>query len=225
MEAVSRAIGPEPHDLVEESSLVELFIKRKQIRDQIRSCTRCGLSSKCSAPVPLSGPTPSAVAVVGEAPGAQEDSSGTPFAGPSGRVLRDALRRNGLDPESIAYLNAVCCWPKRTPTLDEVLDCRPNLMDQLDLINPSHVLVLGAVAFSSWFPKLGWREYRGKWWKVQHYPERWFFSTWHPAYILRKPMATKDWEEDIRRFVDEGWLRRSKAAGLVLTEQSPLWTR
>lgn len=201
---------------------VQYLIKRKQLRDRIRACRSCPLGEKCRSPVPFSGPTPAAIAVVGEAPGAQEDRYHAPFIGPSGRILRESFRRNGLDDEQVAYLNAVSCWPKRTPTADEVLECRPNLIDQLDLIEPTHVLLLGAVALSSWFPKLKFREYRGQWWREPHNNDRWYFSTWHPAYVLRRPQAIPEFDHDIFRFVDEGWRRRSQTSGVVLTIQPSL---
>jgi len=41
------------------------------------------------------GPTNARIAIVGEAPGQEEEASGIPFCGPSGRLLNELLEQAG----------------------------------------------------------------------------------------------------------------------------------
>src|SRR5690606_4461968 len=68
-------------------------------------------------------------AVVGEAPGAEEDRQGLPFVGPSGQLLWDELARHGLTRESAHVTNVVKCRPpdNRTPKQGEIKRCLPYL--------------------------------------------------------------------------------------------------
>src|SRR5262249_11517979 len=53
------------------------------------------------------------VIALGMAPGAVEEAQGRPFVGPSGEMLRQALRQAGLDPtREVSYLNLARCRPE-----------------------------------------------------------------------------------------------------------------
>ena len=49
------------------------------------------------------GPVPAMLMLVGEQPGDQEDMAGEPFVGPAGRLLRDALAVDVLDPAGVYF--------------------------------------------------------------------------------------------------------------------------
>lgn len=150
----------------------------------------------------FSGPAPSHIAVVGEAPGKTENEMGKPFVGPSGAKARDWLSLSGVDPEDVAWLNVVSCFPNRTPTKEEVRVCRGNLDAQLDLIAPEYILVLGGVAVSSWWPQQRIGELRGLWWSAKYGEGRkaLALATWHPAATLRNPSLETEARLDVARF-------------------------
>jgi uracil-DNA glycosylase len=156
-----------------------------QIREQIKVCRACDLFQVGRGPIPFSGPAPNFLAVVGEAPGFQEDIEGQPFVGPAGTLLRECLRDASLNPDRITYVNTVSCYPKRTPNAAEINACSTNLLAQLEFTNPTWVVLLGNVALKAWRPDLGITRARGK---VLYPPgRRWkMFVTFHPAFALRQ---------------------------------------
>ena len=91
-------------------------------------CSGCRLAPNGYAgPV---GPPEADVLVVGEAPGEREAAEGVPFIGPSGKVLRGALRGAGFDPDELRFVNIVQCRPpgNRDPKADEIARC--TVLDQ-----------------------------------------------------------------------------------------------
>lgn len=151
--------------------------------------------------MPWSGPAPAEVVILGEAPGRQENGAGKPFVGPAGQLARRWLTTAGLDPETVAWVNTVSCWPHGTPTPEHVTACAGNLKAQLELLQPSFILCLGNVA-SNALLLYPWTmtQLHGRWWQTKD--KAWAMSTWHPASILRGQDAQKDYEagQDIARF-------------------------
>ena len=92
------------------------------------------------------------LAVVGEAPGADEDRTGRPFVGRAGQLLDRLLTEAGLGRDRVAVLNTVKCRPpgNRAPKAAELANCRPFLTAQLAVIRPRLVLALGSTAVG-WF--------------------------------------------------------------------------
>lgn len=173
---------------------VELALK---LRQRIRSCTACHLHSTCKAPVPFRGPVPAKLVVVGQNPGALEDKEGKPFIGPSGQLIRDVFNSVGLSHDIAAFVNAVSCNTDRNrePTREEIAACRFNLADQLSVLQPQRILVMGKVALSAFSQQLELRHARGRWlyWDGQDWgrPTWWatggvpMMVTYHPAAALR----------------------------------------
>ena len=54
-----------------------------------------------------SGPKSATLAIVGEAPGVEEEIAGIPFVGPSGKMLIEALRDNGIQRKDVYITNVV----------------------------------------------------------------------------------------------------------------------
>lgn len=171
-------------------------VERLRVREQILSCTRCDLYSRCSGPVPMSGPTPCSIAIIGEAPGSEEDHYKQPFVGPAGKYLKRELDRTDIDPNEVAFINAVNCYPGRTPSSDEVSACRVNYDDQLQLVQPEYILYLGNVAVNqSRYGRIG--ELRGEWWRVG---AAWATATYHPAAVLRAMELEGTFRQDLEAF-------------------------
>lgn len=171
-----------------------------QVRAQVIGCRNCELAGKCRKPVPFDGPYPSDVAVVGEAPGREEDKWGRPFVGPSGQLARSIVEpRLGLVP----WLNVVSCYPGRTPTSREVEACKDNLFAQLRLIEPKFLLLFGGVAAGAFVDGYRVGELRGRWFRTpvpRLDREVWGLVTWHPAAVLRNPSLKLDVLDDLRTF-------------------------
>ena len=88
------------------------------------------------------------LALVGEAPGAEEDRTGRPFVGKAGVLLDRLLAEAGLDRAAVAVVNVLQCRPpgNRTPTATEATRCRGWLERKLDLVGPELVVALGLSA-------------------------------------------------------------------------------
>ena len=61
--------------------------------------------------VPGYGASTAKLAVVGEAPGADEELAGRPFVGPSGKMVREIISNGGMNPEEVYYTNVVKVRP------------------------------------------------------------------------------------------------------------------
>lgn len=172
---------------------------RLELMDRVVSCTSCELHAQCTAPVFMSGPVPSRIAVLGEAPGEQEDQRGEPFVGPAGKMLRSHLEGAGIDLLSVAYVNTVSCFPHGTPTWDHINACAGNREDQLALTGAEWVLAVGKVATKALNPSLDMKHGRGRPWLQDG---RVCMSTYHPAAALRNGNYEQAMQEDIQTFAE-----------------------
>jgi DNA polymerase len=189
------------------------MVKKKiTVKESILACTNCELHKVGNGPIPYRG-RPSPIMVLGEAPGRREDEQGKPFVGPAGRLLWQELKRVGIEPRDVMAANAVCCWPQRTPTGNEIYACRGNLYDQIRRCHPSYILALGkTVNWSLGKQKTPMGELRGTWYNLA-----WFISspgfepgeripvlpTLHPAAVLRNKTLLRKWRADLTTFSDK----------------------
>ena len=119
-------------------------------------CDLCELSSSCLT-VCMAPTTPSRprFAVIGEAPGADEDREGVPFVGASGRVLWDELGQHELSRKEAFVTNVVKCRPpnNRDPKKKEIQACRDWLEAELDWLRHETacrvILAVGRFAYEA----------------------------------------------------------------------------
>ncbi len=123
--------------------------KQKQldsIAQTIAKCRECK-KEKVGLPVPGEGNPDADIVFIGEAPGKQEAATGRPFIGRSGQLLRGLIRQSGLVEEDVFITSPVKYLPKRgTPTQSHIDHGRTHLMDQLAVIQPKIVVLLGSTA-------------------------------------------------------------------------------
>ena len=153
----------------------------------IRGCTACAeLAATRTTVVVGEAPPGARLALVGEAPGAQEDAAGRPFVGRAGQLLDELLSDAGLRRDEVAVLNVLKCRPpgNRPPRPSETANCRPWLERQLALIAPAVTVTLGLSA-TRWFlgrtVTLG--AVRGR--AQQTLDGRLVVPTYHPSAALR----------------------------------------
>ncbi len=130
---------------------------------------------------------------IGEAPGAQEDRQGLPFVGASGKLLDQMLSFIGLDRSSVYITNLLFWRPpgNRTPTAGEIASCLPFVERHVELVNPSHIVLVGGISAKTLLDRReGILKLRGQWAHLQPaglerpVPA---LATLHPAYLLRQP--------------------------------------
>ncbi len=117
-----------------------------ELIEEIRSCTQCSLHVGRDHPVVGIGDGRSGLLVLGEAPGAEEDRTGVPFVGRSGRLLRLILLQElGLEDDQLTISNVVRCRPpkNRTPTRIELATCWPFMERQIAFLQPRAILTVG----------------------------------------------------------------------------------
>jgi DNA polymerase len=156
----------------------------------VQGCVACPeLAASRTQVVPGVAPPGADVLLVGEAPGAQEDETGVPFVGRSGRLLDGLLGEAGLRRDQVAVANVLKCRPpaNRKPRRAEVARCRPWLDRQLDLLDPVVVVALGGTA-AEWFVGPGARiaalRDQGRVTPLLHGGRR-LLVTYHPSAAIR----------------------------------------
>lgn len=163
-----------------------------ELAEQIRVCTRCPLHTSRTHAVPGEGKTNAEVMIIGEGPGRDEDKSGHPFVGASGRFLSEVLAGVGIDRKDIFITNIVKCRPpqNRTPRKLEVDTCTANyLFEQIELVNPKLIMLLGGVAAKKLLGLQSVNEARGR---VIEHEGRKYLVGYHPAVrFYREDMAEK----------------------------------
>ena len=117
--------------------------------------------------VPGYGSSSAKLVIVGEAPGVHEVERGYPFAGPTGNLLDQALACTGITRNDCYLTNVVKVRPPNNRlselplighTIEEFV---PQLINELESINPNCILALGATALETLTSYKGIEKYRG----------------------------------------------------------------
>lgn len=158
----------------------------KLLHQIIHDCRLCSLHATRKNAVPGEGPLDSKIFFIGEAPGAQEDETGRPFVGHSGKLLTSMINGIGLSRDDVFITSVLKSRPpnNRKPLNSEIEMCRPYVEKQIELINPKIIVLLGSVAISSMIGPWKVSESHGDFFKANG---RTFFMTYHPAAALRFP--------------------------------------
>ena len=126
--------------------------------------------------------------IIGEAPGAKEEEIGEPFVGRSGKLLDKLLQNAGIDiNQDVYFCNVVKCRPpkNRRPTKFEIQENLPWLYQQIKLVNPSVIVLVGATALEAILKiKSRISILRGKW---IDWEGKLVMPVFHPSYLLRNP--------------------------------------
>lgn len=170
------------------------------LADQVANCQRCPAlaSSRTQTVFGVGSPT-ARLMFVGEAPGADEDRTGIPFVGRAGQLLTDMITKGmGLSRDDVYIANVLKSRPpeNRNPLPDEIAHCLPYLEEQIAIIRPEFLCLLGKVAASALLDTampLG--RLRGRWHRFRDIPT---IVTYHPAFLLRNPSSKKEAWEDLQ---------------------------
>ncbi len=173
-------------------------MKLRELEEAIEGCRRCRLGEGRKKTVPGEGPADAKFMFIGEAPGRREDETGRPFVGRSGKLLRESMRKAGLDPGDCFITSPIKCRPpkNRKPRKDELEACRPWLEKQIEVVDPSVVVLLGNFATKALLEKTGVTKLHGEWEKRGG---RLFFVTFHPAAVLRGMVKREEYVRDLEK--------------------------
>ena len=172
--------------------------KLQLLEDRASKCTLCALSAGRRKVVFGSGGVTADLMLIGEGPGAEEDRQGFPFVGPAGELLTRILKAISLSRQEVYIANIVKCRPpgNRDPHPDEVSSCRPYLEEQIDLVQPKIIVLLGRVAAQTLLGSdLPLGRLRGQWHTIRGIEAR---ATYHPAALLRNASFKRPTWEDMQ---------------------------
>ena len=128
---------------------------------------------------------------------------GEPFVGKAGQLMNMAFQTVGIKREEVYIDNIVKCRPSsnRNPEEDEAMSCINYLRNQVILIKPKIIVLLGSVALKNILGK----EYditltRGK--CIERKGIK-YISTWHPAELLKDEVKKVDFINDLKLAIEE----------------------
>ena len=146
--------------------------------------------------MPGDGKTSAKVMLIGEAPGREEDETGHPFVGAAGRFLDDVLEGAGVKRDDLFITNIVKCRPpkNRAPRVNEIETCVSNyLFEQIELIDPRLIMLLGGVAAKKILGVKSVNEARGR---IIERDGRKYLVGYHPAVrFYREDLGEKVMED------------------------------
>jgi len=183
----------------------------KMIQEKVKICQKCDLCITRKNAVPGKGNQNADIVFIGEAPGKSEDLNGEPFIGTAGKKLNDALENVGLTRNSVYITNIVKCRPpkNRVPTEVEKTMCSNYLENELAIINPKIICLLGNTPFYS---ILGGKEISKNHGKFVFKDNRRYFITFHPAATIYNQKLVKVFKNDIKKLVKELQKLNTKSA-------------
>jgi len=181
--ALQPASMPEPRPRREPATAEQW----QALRNEVSACQRCELCRGRTQTVFGVGDHAAELMVIGEAPGADEDRQGEPFVGRAGQLLNSMLRAMGNPRQTVYIANVLKCRPpnNRDPRPEEVAQCRPYLLRQVELLHPRLILAVGRIAAQNLLEtEVPIGRLRGR---VHGFAGTPLIVTYHPAYLLRSP--------------------------------------
>ena len=169
----------------------------EELENACRSCEKCSLSATRTNCVFGTGNRQARLMFVGEAPGEQEDRTGTPFVGRAGQLLDRFLFAVDIKREDVYIANILKCRPpkNRDPLPTEEDACIDYLRAQVRLIRPKMIVCLGRIAAMRLIsPDYKITKQHGEW------VERGGFlmtAVYHPAALLRDPRKNEEMLADM----------------------------
>lgn len=162
-----------------------------ELKLKCESCQACELGKTRTNIVFSDGnPDSAKYVLIGEAPGENEDLTGTPFVGRAGKLLNEFLKQADISRENDLYIiNTVKCRPpkNRVPTDIEKSACRKFIETQISVIDPKVIILCGATALKSFYPvKTPISKIRGEWLEIDVKNKSYkAMAIFHPSYLLR----------------------------------------
>lgn len=175
----------------------------EELEQSIINCKKCKLCQNRTNIVFGTGKKNAKVMFIGEGPGADEDREGEPFVGKAGKLMNEAFKGLGINREEVYIANIVKCRPpsNRVPEEDEAEACLNYLRNQVILVKPKIIVLLGSTALKNILGKeYGITNARGKWIEKKGIM---YMPTWHPAALLRDENKKIEFWNDLKEVVNK----------------------
>ena len=170
----------------------------EELEQSINGCKKCKLCNGRKNIVFGIGNKNADVMLIGEGPGADEDIQGEPFVGKAGGLMNKAFEALEIQREDVYIANIVKCRPpqNRNPEKDEAEACMDYLRNQVMLVKPRIIILLGSVALKNILgDEYSITKARGNWIEKKGI---WYMPTFHPAALLRDDSKKLDFWRDLK---------------------------
>ena len=170
----------------------------EELEEAIKGCKGCRLCNNRTNIVFGTGKKDAKLMFIGEGPGADEDLQGIPFVGKAGKLMNEAFRGLEIKRDEVYIANIVKCRPpsNRNPEDDEAGVCLNYLRNQVMLVKPKIIVLLGNVAIKNILGKeYGITSARGNWIEKKGIL---YMPTFHPAALLRDDSKKIDFWQDLK---------------------------
>ena len=174
----------------------------EELKQSLNNCQKCKLCETRQNIVFGVGNKNTKIMFIGEGPGGDEDRLGEPFVGKAGQLMNKAFDILEIKRENVYIANIVKCRPphNRDPEEDEITACMDYLRNQVMIIKPKIIVLLGRIALQN---ILG-QEYkitasRGNWIEKKGII---YMPTWHPAALLRDETKKIEFLNDLKKVVE-----------------------
>ena len=170
----------------------------EDLEKSILECKKCRLCTNRTNIVFGQGNKKARLMFIGEGPGADEDKQGIPFVGKAGQLMNNAFQALEINREDVYIANIVKCRPpsNRVPEDDEAQTCLNYLRNQVILIKPKIIVLLGSTALKNILGKeYGITAVRGNWMEKSGIK---YMPTWHPAALLRDENKKIEFWQDLK---------------------------
>lgn len=175
----------------------------EELKAKVEQCKNCKLNSTRIHTVFGEGNIKAKVMFIGEGPGGDEDLQGRPFVGKAGKLMDNAFDVVGIKRDDVYIANIIKCRPphNRDPEQDEIGACINYLRNQVIIIKPKIIVLLGRISLQTILGKENKiTASRGKW---QEKKGILYMPTWHPAALLRDETKKIDFIYDLKQVVDK----------------------
>ncbi len=174
----------------------------EELSQKYATCQKCKLWEGRNRLVYGQGNSDAGLMLIGEGPGAEEDRTGQAFVGRAGQLLTKMLKAIDLEREEVFIGNIVKCRPpgNRDPQEAERRTCLPYLLEQIEIIQPQILLLLGKVAGNTILnTDLALGRMREQVFDFQGIPT---YVTYHPSALLRHQEWKKPTWTDLQKVRD-----------------------
>jgi uracil-DNA glycosylase len=184
-----------------------LWASKKEKLDELNrkmlQCSSCVLRETCRTVVPGEGSAEAEIMFIGEGPGQREDELGRPFVGAAGKFLDELLAMVNIKREDVYIANVIKCRPpgNRDPLPEEVESCWPWLVEQIKIIDPKLIALLGKHALEKFLPNQKISQVHGKALRrsIPEIGPRVFYALYHPAAALYQGSMRSILIEDFKK--------------------------
>ena len=180
-----------------------MYSNLEELENSIKGCNKCKLCGGRNNIVFGVGNENADIMFIGEGPGADEDAQGIPFVGKAGQLMNKAFDGVGINRDEVYIANIVKCRPpqNRNPEKDEAEACIDYLRNQVMIVKPKIIVLLGSVALKNILgEEYGITKVRGNWIERKGI---WYMPTFHPAALLRDESKKIDFWKDLKRIMEK----------------------